>query len=78
MTEALSGRPYASVGIPGRDMGLKLLLDKAADGTGVLIAIPYRIVGTAADGSRSRTCSRRSTSSAATPRCRRISTCRSG
>jgi cytochrome c biogenesis protein len=50
MTEALSGRPYASVGIPGRDMGLKLLLDKDADGTGLLIAIPYRIVGTAADG----------------------------
>jgi cytochrome c biogenesis protein len=50
MTEALSGRPYASVGIPGREMGLKLLLDKEADGTGLLIAIPYRIVGTAADG----------------------------
>jgi cytochrome c biogenesis protein ResB len=31
-------------------MGMKLLLDKAADGTGVLIAVPYRIVGTAADG----------------------------
>ena len=31
-------------------MGLKLLLDKEADGTGVLIAIPYRVVGTAADG----------------------------
>ena len=50
MTDALSGRPYASIGIPGRDMGLKLLLDKAADGTGVLIAIPYHIVGTAPDG----------------------------
>jgi len=50
MTDALSGRPYATIGIPGRDMGLKLLLDKEADGTGVLIAIPYRIVGTAPDG----------------------------
>jgi cytochrome c biogenesis protein len=50
MTDALSGRPYTSIGIPGRDMGLKLLLDKSADGTGVLIAIPYHIVGTAADG----------------------------
>src|SRR4029079_17863671 len=39
MPDAVSGRPYASVGIPGRQMGLKLLLDKAADGTGVLIAI---------------------------------------
>ncbi len=50
MTDAVSGRPYASVGIPGRDMGLKLLLDKEPDGTGVLIAIPYKIVGKAADG----------------------------
>jgi cytochrome c biogenesis protein len=50
MTDALSGRPYATLGIPGRDMGLKLVLDKEADGTGVVIAIPYRIVGTAADG----------------------------
>lgn len=31
-------------------MGLKLLLDKGADGTGVLIAIPYRVAGNAADG----------------------------
>ena len=50
MTDAASGLPYASIGIPGRDMGLKLLLDKEADGTGVVIAIPYRIVGTGADG----------------------------
>ena len=45
-----SGLPYATVGVPGRDMGLKLLLDREADGTGVVIVIPYRIVGTAADG----------------------------
>jgi cytochrome c biogenesis protein len=51
MTDAVSGRPYASIGIPGRPMGLKLLLDKQADGTGVLIAIPYRVSGTAPDGS---------------------------
>jgi cytochrome c biogenesis protein len=50
MTDALDGRPYTSIGVPGRDMGLKLLLDKAADGTGILIAIPYHVVGTAADG----------------------------
>ncbi len=50
MTDAADGLPYASIGIPGRDMGLKLLLDKAADGTGVLIAIPYRVVGTGSDG----------------------------
>ncbi len=50
MTDAVSGRPYASIGIPGRAMGIKLLLDKETDGTGVLIAIPYHIAGTAADG----------------------------
>lgn len=50
MTDAAGGLPYTSIGIPGRDMGLKLLLDKDADGAGVLIAIPYRIVGTANDG----------------------------
>jgi cytochrome c biogenesis protein len=50
MTDAVGGLPYTSIGIPGRDMGLKLLLDRAADGSGVLIAIPYRIAGTAADG----------------------------
>jgi cytochrome c biogenesis protein len=50
MTDAVGGLPYTSIGIPGRDMGLKLLLDKGSDGTGVLIAIPYRVAGTAADG----------------------------
>jgi cytochrome c biogenesis protein len=50
MTDAASGLPYATIGVPGRDMGLKLLLDRETDGTGVVIAIPYRIVGTGADG----------------------------
>ena len=50
MTEALSGRPYASIGIPGRPMGLKLVLDRLPDGTGVLVAVPYQVAGTAPDG----------------------------
>ena len=50
MTEALSGRPYATIGVPGRELGLKLVLDRAADGVGVLTVIPYRIAGTAPDG----------------------------
>ena len=50
MTDAAAGRPYASIGIPGRAMGLKLLLDRRTDGTGILVAIPYRVAGTAADG----------------------------
>jgi len=50
MTDSADGLPYASIGIPGRDMGLKLLLDKEADGRGVVVAIPYKVVGTGADG----------------------------
>ncbi len=50
MTDAADGLPYASIGIPGRDMGLKLLLDRAADGSGSLLVVPYKVVGTAADG----------------------------
>jgi cytochrome c biogenesis protein ResB len=50
MTAAADGLPYASIGIPGRDMGLKLLLDRAADGTGTVLVVPYKVVGTAADG----------------------------
>ena len=50
MTDAADGLPYASIGIPGRDMGLKLLLERAADGTGSVLVVPYRVVGTAADG----------------------------
>ena len=50
MTDAADGLPYASIGIPGRDMGLKLLLDRAADGTGTVLVVPYKVVGTATDG----------------------------
>lgn len=50
MTDSLNNLPYASIGIPGRNMGLKLLLDKEADGTGVVIAIPYKVAGTGTDG----------------------------
>jgi hypothetical protein len=36
--------------VPGRDVGLQLLLRRAADGTGVLLVLPYRVTGQAADG----------------------------
>ena len=50
MTDSVSGLPYATLGVPGRDLGLQLLLDREADGTGVVIALPYRVVGTDAGG----------------------------
>ena len=50
MTDAVNGLPYATIGVPGRDMGLKLVLDKDADGTAILVAIPYKVTGVGADG----------------------------
>jgi cytochrome c biogenesis protein len=50
MTDQVAGLPYATLGVPGRDLGIQLLLDKAADGTGVVIALPYRVTGTDAAG----------------------------
>lgn len=50
MTDQVAGLPYATLGVPGRDLGIQLLLDKAPDGTGVVIALPYRVTGTDASG----------------------------
>jgi cytochrome c biogenesis protein len=50
MTDQVQGLPYATLGVPGRDLGLQLLLDRAEDGTAVVIALPYKVTGTAADG----------------------------
>ena len=50
MTDVASGLPYATIGVPGRDMGLKLFLDKDEDGNGILTAVPYTVAGTGADG----------------------------
>ena len=50
LTDAAAGSPYGIVGVPGRDIGLQLLLRRAADGTGVVLILPYRVVGTNPDG----------------------------
>ncbi len=50
LTDAAAGSPYGFVGVPGRDIGLQLLLRQAADGTGVVLILPYRVVGTNPDG----------------------------
>ncbi len=50
MTDAAQDKPYAILPVPGRDIGLQLLLDKAADGSGRLVVLPYRITGERADG----------------------------
>ena len=51
LTDSAGGRPYGILAVPGRDLGLQLLLDRASDGRGIVLVLPYRVVGTAADGS---------------------------
>ena len=50
LTDAAAGSPYGIVSVPGRDLGLQLLLRRQADGTGVVLILPYRVVGTNPDG----------------------------
>src|SRR4029079_14392041 len=51
MTDQAAGRPYATMGVPGRDVGIEMYLDKAPDGGAALLVLPYRITGTNTDGS---------------------------
>jgi hypothetical protein len=50
LTDSAGGLPYGILSVPGRDLGLQLLLDRAADGRGLVIVLPYRVVGTDAAG----------------------------
>jgi cytochrome c biogenesis protein len=51
MTDQSGGLPFATMGVPGREVGLEMYLEKAPDGTPVLGAFPYRVTGTNPDGS---------------------------
>ncbi|MEO8571504.1 MAG: cytochrome c biogenesis protein ResB [Chloroflexota bacterium] len=50
LTEQAAGFPYGTLAVPGRDLGLELLLKRQPDGTGVLLILPYRVSGTGSDG----------------------------
>ncbi|MGK2849765.1 MAG: cytochrome c biogenesis protein ResB [Candidatus Limnocylindrales bacterium] len=50
LTDSATGLPYGILSVPGRDLGLQLLLSRAEDGTGVVLVLPYRVIGTDADG----------------------------
>jgi cytochrome c biogenesis protein len=50
LTESAGGLPYGILAVPGRDLGLQLLLDRADNGLGRVIVLPYRVVGTDAEG----------------------------
>jgi len=50
MTDSAGGLPYVTMAVPGRDFGLQLLLTRDDQGRGVVLVLPYRILGEAADG----------------------------
>ena len=50
MTDSAGGLPYVTMAVPGRDFGLQLLLTRNDQGQGVVLVLPYRILGEAADG----------------------------
>ncbi len=50
MTGAAGGAPYETMAVPGRDLGLQLLLGRDDSGRGILVVLPYRVVGTNPDG----------------------------
>ena len=50
MTDSAAGFPLTEMAVPGRDVALQMLLQKSDDGTGILLVLPFRSVGTNADG----------------------------
>jgi cytochrome c biogenesis protein len=50
MTDSAAGLPFAEFAVPGRDIALQMVLQRQTDGTGVLLVLPFRAVGTNDDG----------------------------
>jgi len=50
LTDVAAGRPLGAMPVPGRTIGLQLLLDRTAEGVGTLVVLPYAVRGTNADG----------------------------
>ncbi len=45
LTDQAAGFPFGTMSVPGRDLGLQLLLQRAADGRGIVLVLPYRVTG---------------------------------
>lgn len=50
LTDSAGGLPFGALPIPGRPYGLELLLSRSDSGVGTLVALPYAVNGTNADG----------------------------
>jgi cytochrome c biogenesis protein len=51
MTDSAGGSPYVTMAVPGRDVGLQLLLTRDAQDRGVVLVLPYEVTGENPDGS---------------------------
>ena len=51
MTDSARGSPYVTMAVPGRDFGLQLLLTRDTEDRGVVLVLPYRVLGENPDGS---------------------------
>jgi cytochrome c biogenesis protein len=50
LTNAASNIPYGALPVPGRSIGLQVLLSKDSTGTASIVALPYAVTGTNPDG----------------------------
>jgi cytochrome c biogenesis protein len=50
LTDTANGLPYVEMGVPGRDIGIRMLLTKGTDGVDALVVQPYRVTGVDPDG----------------------------
>jgi cytochrome c biogenesis protein len=50
LTDSAADSPYGVVAVPGRDLGIQLLLSRLEDGRGAVLLLPYRVIGTNAAG----------------------------
>ncbi len=51
LTDQAGGRPFGTMAVPGRAVGLQLLLDRTSEGVGTLLLLPYIVTGVNPDGS---------------------------
>ena len=50
LTDQAGGLPFGTLAVPGRDIGLQLLLDRTSSGIGTVLLLPYIVTGRNPDG----------------------------
>lgn len=50
LVDRAAGSPYGTLSVPGRDIGVQLLLRRQPDRTGVVFVAPYRVIGRESNG----------------------------